>query len=106
MLSTLAARYSTRADEIRVDGMVLGFTLALAVLVALILSFAPTLAREKTLVRSRSPRGQARDRRREAPARLQQTLVVAQVAVSVILLTGAGLADAHDAAARASFTPD
>ena len=90
MLSTLAARYSTRADEIHVDGMVLAFTFGLAVLVALILSFVPKLASEKMLGSALTSSGK-RATGGVKRARLQQTLVVAQVAVSVILLTGAGL---------------
>jgi len=90
LLISLAERYSPRANEIRLDGMVLGFTMLLALVVALLLSFAPKLAREGSLGSwvaagvhrvSGSLRGQ----------RLQRALVVAQVGVSVILLTGAGL---------------
>jgi predicted permease len=90
MLITFAARYSPRATEIRIDGTVLGFAIALAVIVAVLLSFAPKLASERTLGGALSAGG----RRTTAVARrhrLQQTLVVAQVAVSVVLLTGAGL---------------
>ena len=90
MLSTFAARYSTRADEISVDGLVLAFTLGLAVIVALILSFAPKLASEKMLGSALTSSGK-RATGGLKRARLQQALVVAQVAVSVILLTGAGL---------------
>jgi putative ABC transport system permease protein len=90
MLKAFTERYSPRAGEIRVDGVVLGFTLALAALVAVILSFAPTLASERTLgaaLASGGKRATGGLRRQ----RLQQSLVVAQVAVSVVLLTGAGL---------------
>ena len=90
MLTALAARYSTRAGEIRVDGTVLGFTLALAIIVALILSYAPTLASEKTLGASLAS-GSRRSTGGVKRQRVQQGLVIAQVAVSVILLTGAGL---------------
>jgi len=89
MLTALAARYSPRADEIRIDGVVLVFTLLLAVVVSIILSFAPSLARESSLNASLS--AGARRLTNVRRQRLQQTLVVAQVAVSVMLLTGAGL---------------
>jgi len=89
MLTALAARYSPRADEIRIDGVVLAFTLLLAVVVSIILSFAPSLARESSLNASLS--AGARRLTNVRRQRLQQTLVVAQVAVSVMLLTGAGL---------------
>ena len=89
-LSAVIARYSPRADEIQVDGMVLGFTALLAVVVAVLLSFAPRVGAEHTLGAGLSAGGTQKSgsaRRR----RLQQGLVVAQVAVSVILLAGAGL---------------
>jgi putative ABC transport system permease protein len=89
MLTALAARYSPRADEIRIDGVVLAFTLVLAIVVSIILSFAPSLASESSLNASLS--AGARRSTSARRQRLQQTLVVAQVAVSVMLLTGAGL---------------
>ncbi len=90
LLITFAERYSPRASEIRVDGTVLGFTLALAAIVALLLSFAPELSNERTLGAALVTGGRRATGgiRRQ---RLQQGLVVAQIAVSVVLLTGAGL---------------
>jgi predicted permease len=90
LLISLAQRYSPRADEIRLDAMVLGFTLVLTLVVALLLSFAPTLAKEGalgTLISAGVNRVSGSLRRQ----RLQRGLVVAQIAVSVMLLTGAGL---------------
>lgn len=90
LLIAFAARYSPRAGEIRIDGMVLGFTLLLSFVVAVIISFAPTLAEEGklgTLISSGVNRMSGGLKRQ----RLQRALVVAQIAVSVILLTGAGL---------------
>jgi predicted permease len=90
MLTAFAERYSPRASEIRVDGAVLGFTSALVLVVAVLLSYAPKLAKESTigtLIAAGGKRTTAGTRRQ----RLQQALVVAQIAVSVILLTGAGL---------------
>jgi predicted permease len=90
MLTAFAGRYSPRASEIRVDGAVLAFTSALVLVVAVLLSYAPKLAKESTigtLIAAGGKRTTAGARRQ----RLQQALVVAQIAVSVILLTGAGL---------------
>jgi predicted permease len=90
LLVSLAERYSPRANEIRLDGMVLAFTLVLSLVVAVILSYAPKLAKEGSLAAwvaagvNRMSGGVKRQR-------LQRSLVVAQIAVSVILLTGAGL---------------
>jgi len=90
MLSTFAARYSPRAGEIRVDGAVLGFALLLVVGVAVLLSFVPGIARERTLAAALAAGGR-RTTSGVRRQRLQQALVVAQIAVSVVLLTGAGL---------------
>ncbi|TAK14507.1 MAG: ABC transporter permease, partial [Acidobacteria bacterium] len=90
MLATFTARLSNRAGEIQMDGVVLGFALGIAGVVALLLSFAPRVARGHQLsteLTAGSTRTTVSGRRR----RLQQVLVVTQVAVSVILLTGAGL---------------
>ncbi|HSK18576.1 MAG TPA: ABC transporter permease [Longimicrobiales bacterium] len=90
MLTTFAERYSPRASEIRVDGAVLAFTSALVLMVAVLLSYAPKLASESNigaLIAAGGRRTTAGSRRQ----RLQQALVVAQIAVSVMLLTGAGL---------------
>lgn len=90
LLVTFTERVSPRANEIALDGMVLGFTVLLTVVVALVLSFAPRLAREGTLggwIAQGATRASGTLRRQ----RLQRGLVVAQIAVSVVLLTGAGL---------------
>lgn len=90
LLVSLAERYSPRANEIHLDGMVLGFTMLLALGVAVLLSFAPTLAKEGalgSLIASGVNRMSGTLRRQ----RLQRGLVVAQIAISVMLLTGAGL---------------
>jgi predicted permease len=90
MLSTFTSRMSNRAGEIQVDGVVLAFTLAVAAVVALLLSFAPRVGSEHQLgagLTAATTRSTGSGRRR----RLQQGLVVTQIAVSVILLTGAGL---------------
>ncbi|HEY9384414.1 MAG TPA: ABC transporter permease [Gemmatimonadales bacterium] len=90
MLIAFAARMSPRAGEIRVDAMVLSFTLALTLVVAVLLSYAPKLAREHALAATLASGGK-RTTGGVRRQRLQQTLVVAQIAVSVMLLTGAGL---------------
>ncbi|MEX2177154.1 MAG: ABC transporter permease [Gemmatimonadaceae bacterium] len=90
LLISLAERYSPRANEIALDGMVLGFTLLLSVAVALLLSFVASLPREGTLGRWISA-GANRMSASGARQRLQRGLVVAQIAVSVVLLAGAGL---------------
>ena len=90
LLITFAARFSPRAGEIRLDGVVLGFAIAITLGVAVLLSYVPRLTGDHALGAALAASG----RRTSGGARrhrLQQLLVVAQIAVSVILLTGAGL---------------
>jgi putative ABC transport system permease protein len=90
LLTAFAARYSPRAGEIRLDAVVLSFTVVLAGLVALLLSFLASLPREGGLA-AWILAGAHRLSGSLARGRLQRTLVVVQIAVSVILLAGAGL---------------
>jgi predicted permease len=92
LLVAFAAQLSPRAQEIRVDGVVLAVGLATSVAVAIVLSFVPRIGGERTFGTSLAPTGAGRrttlGRGRQ---RVQQSLVVAQVAACVVLLTGAGL---------------
>lgn len=90
LLTSFAERYSPRAEEIRLDAVVLGFMLALAVTVALLLSFLATLPKEGRFA-SWILAGAHRLSGSLKKQRLQRGLVVAQIAVSVVLLAGAGL---------------
>jgi putative ABC transport system permease protein len=90
LLVALAARYSSRADEVRVDATVLGFMLALSLGVALLLSFLSSLPREGRFASWILAGGQ-RASGGVRKHRLQRGLVVVQIAVSVVLLAGAGL---------------
>jgi putative ABC transport system permease protein len=90
LLISLAARYSTRSGEIRLDFTALAFALALSVAIALLLSYTAFLPKEGTIasIISAGVRRMSGGLRKQ---RLQRSLVVAQVAVSVVLLAGAGL---------------
>jgi putative ABC transport system permease protein len=90
MLSSFTARMSNRAGEIQVDGMVLAFTVAISGIVAILLSFGPRVGSEHQLGAAITA-GNTRTTGSARRKRLQQALVVTQIAVSVILLTGAGL---------------
>ena len=90
LLTSLADRYSPRASEIRLDTVVLGFTLALSVMLALVLSFVGSLPKEGSFTAAIAA-GARRVSGSLRKHRLQRALVVAQVAVSVVLLAGAGL---------------
>ena len=90
LLTSLAERYSPRASEIRLDAIVLAFTVALSAGVALLLSFLASLPKEGGLA-AWILAGATRMSGGLRKQRLQRGLVVLQVAVSVVLLAGAGL---------------
>ncbi len=89
LLTSFAARTSARASEIRLDGVVLGFTLALSIGLALLLSLVASLPGEGTFATISA--GARRIAGNLSKHRLLRALVVAQIAVSVALLAGAGL---------------
>jgi putative ABC transport system permease protein len=89
LLTAFASRYSPRASEIHLDATVLAFALALAALVAVLLSMVAFMPSDNMLASvSAGGRRAGGTIRRQ---RLQRGLVVVQVAVSVMLLAGAGL---------------
>ena len=88
-LVAFAAQLTPRAYEIRVDGVVLALGFATSIVAAIALSFVPridggALAPSLTAASRRVTLGRGRQR-------AQQSLVVAQLAVCMVLLTGAGL---------------
>jgi len=90
LLVAFAEQLTTRGGEIRLDGVVLTFTLVIAILVAVLLAFVPNVGTEGSLAQSLVSAGK-RTTAGRGRQRLQRSLVVVQVAVSVVLLTGAGL---------------
>lgn len=89
LLVSFAARFTTRAGEIRIDGLVLLFTLLISVATGLIFGLMPAFTSDQHLTAAlkeggRSSAGLKRQRVRNA-------LIVAQVGVSFILLIWAGL---------------
>jgi predicted permease len=90
LLISLVDRYSARAGEIRLDAAALAFTFLMSVALAVLLSLMASLPKEGAFASMISAGGRriSGSLKRQ---RLQRGLVVAQVAVSVILLAGAGL---------------
>ncbi len=79
------------AEEIRIDGVVLGFTLAVSLLTGLLFGLAPALQVARTSVQEslkEGGRGTAGDRGSLA---VRRGLVVVTVALALTLLAGAGL---------------
>ncbi len=90
MLASFVGRFTPRTGEIAIDNRVLLFTIAISVATGLLFGTLPALAARVDLVSAMKQgskgAGEGRGRRR-----LQSALIVAQVAVSVVLLVGAGL---------------
>jgi putative ABC transport system permease protein len=87
MLTTFIGRFTARTDEIAIDPWVLAFTLGVSVLTGLAFGIFPALAARLDLATALKSRG----RGTAGSGRLQSALIVAQVAVSVVLLVAAGL---------------
>jgi putative ABC transport system permease protein len=91
MLVTLSPNILPRAAEIAVDGRALGFTAAVAVLTGILFGLAPAVHMAKTDLMAAlrdGGRGNAIGFRRN---RLRSALVVGEVALALVLLSGAGL---------------
>jgi hypothetical protein len=90
MLVAFAAQLTPRADEIRIDGVVLAVCLGTSILAAIALSFVSRAgsARDNVVPTAATGRRTTLGRARH---RFQQSLVITQIAVCVVLLTGAGL---------------
>ncbi|HEY4133268.1 MAG TPA: ABC transporter permease [Gemmatimonadaceae bacterium] len=90
ILVSFAAQFTPRAAEISVDGTVLAVGLLTSIIAALALSFVPRVSSHQGLAASLAPSGR-RITLGVARQRAQRTLVVLQITVTMILLTGAGL---------------
>ena len=91
LLSTFASRFTPRASEVSLDGTVLAFTAAVAAAVALTLGWAPTIPGGSPHDSGSLASSGTRTTGGRGFRRTQRALVVTQVALSVTLLTGAGL---------------
>lgn len=89
LLRTFATRVTPRAEEIGLDPVVLGFALAVSIVVGLIAALIP-IGRSQTLsIALRDGAVSTSTGRREG--RLRDGLVAVQVALAFVLLIGAGL---------------
>ncbi len=84
LLVPFVERYTARAAEVRIDGVVLLFTLVVSIAAALVLGSLPALPRQRPSTDLRSLGGSAR-------LGARRWLIVSQVAICFFLLIGAGL---------------
>jgi putative ABC transport system permease protein len=89
MLVKFAAQFTTRAAEVKVDTPVLLFTLGISLLTGILFGLAPALSTGNNTGEALKQGG--RSMSSAGRQRLRGMLVVAQVAVSFMLLIGAGL---------------
>ncbi len=88
LLATFAERFTTRSQEIRLDGVVLGFALTCSVATGLVFGIAPVTVTHRTLG-GLAQRGRMTASRMNR--RFQQGLVAVQVMIAFSVLSGAGL---------------
>ena len=86
-LLALAPTGIPRLDEVAIDRRVLLFTLAVTALTGLLTGLFPALRNARTELATTLKEGQASG----ASQRFRQALVVAQVALALVVLVGAGL---------------
>jgi putative ABC transport system permease protein len=79
------------ADSIRIDPVVLAFTLAIAVASGVVTGLAPVLAATRTRLDETLKEGSSRTTEPGSHHRLHRTLVIAEVAIAMVLLAGSGL---------------
>ncbi len=87
LLVAFTARFTPRAEEIAIDGVVLAFTFGVAVFTGLLFGLLPALTRRSDASVKDAGHRTVGSRRLGA----RNALIVAQVAISFVLLVGAGL---------------
>jgi putative ABC transport system permease protein len=90
MLTTFVGRFTSRTGEIEIDFVVLAFTLGVSILTGVLFGTLPALGSRVDLVNALK-QGGSQAGNSSGRKKVQGALIVAQVAVSVVLLVGAGL---------------
>ena len=89
LLVGFAARFTTRASEVRIDGLVLLFTLLVSIVTGLIFGLMPAFSSDQNVSGSLKEAGRSSAGLKRQ--RMRNVLIVAQIGVSFILLIWAGL---------------
>jgi predicted permease len=90
VLAAFTARFTPRAGEIAIDSPVLLFTVLVSIATGILFGSIPALTAKQNLVTALNE-GSGRSTSGAGSHRVRSLLVVSQVAISLILLTGAGL---------------
>ncbi len=91
LLVHFASRFSPRAGEIAIDASVLAFTLVVALATGLVLGLIPAVSARRSLTAALQQGGGGRSASSGGRMRTRNALIIGQVAVSFMLLIGAGL---------------
>jgi putative ABC transport system permease protein len=90
-LHVVNSRILPRAQEVRLDPAVLGFTFAISLLTGVLFGLAPAMQSAATNLNEALKEGARGSNEGSARHRMRATLVIAEVALSLMLLIGAGL---------------
>jgi len=90
-LLSMAPSNLPRLSDVRLDGWVFAFTLLISILTGVVFGIAPALYATKTNLSETLKEGEGRASAGAGRARLRQGLVIGELALSLVLLTGAGL---------------
>jgi putative ABC transport system permease protein len=91
LLPALGTEKLPRLHEISLDGRVFGFTLLVSLLTGIVFGLAPALQAVKLDLNTALKEGGRGSASAKGHSRLRAALVVTEVALSIVLLTGAGL---------------
>jgi predicted permease len=90
-LLAMAPSSLPRLSDIRLDGWVFAFTFVVSILTGAVFGIAPALYATRTNLSETLKEGEGRASAGAGRARLRQGLVIGELALSLVLLTGAGL---------------
>ena len=91
LLPALGAEHLPRLQEIALDYQTLGFTLVMSLLTGVVFGLAPAFHAVKFDLNTALKEGGRASASSKGLSRLRNALVIAEVALSLVLLTGAGL---------------